>query len=107
MFEMTRNDQELFERFQQERKAYRDGVYDFTFDNAFIIYHVNLVHENTYIALNIKKGTGVRMTSTKNKIYKPEGYRKLIPYVLSAIRYTGDPKYFYCSADKIEVIERY
>lgn len=93
MFEITTANQDLFENFQKKGKAYRDGVYDFTFDNAFIVYHANLTHENTYIALNVKDGTSVRVLATKDKILKPEEYRKLVPHILDAIKYTGDMKY--------------
>lgn len=39
MFEINFNGQEILDYYKNERKAYKDGEYDFTFENRFLIYH--------------------------------------------------------------------
>lgn len=56
MFEITYNDSDILERFQDCGKAYDKGVYDFTFEGRFIIYHAPLRHMVDYIALDTHTG---------------------------------------------------
>ena len=39
MIEESKQDEQLLRTFQIEKKAYKDGIYDFTFQDRFIIYH--------------------------------------------------------------------
>lgn len=56
MFEITRNHQDAFEYYLNERKAYPGGDYDFTFEDRFLIYHAPLRHQTVYFAIDMKTG---------------------------------------------------
>ena len=60
MIEESKQDEQLLRTFQFEKKAYKDGIYDFTFHDRFIIYHFFLAGFYTYIALDKKPVTARR-----------------------------------------------
>ena len=92
MIEESKQDEQLLRTFQIEKKAYKDGIYDFTFQDRFIIYHFFLAGFYTYIALDKKTGYGSQVTKTQYMI-KPVHYKYLTPAILFSIKYTGDSKY--------------
>ncbi len=107
MFEINFNGQENLDYYKNERKAYLDGQYDFTFENRFIIYHSVLCHELHYLALDMTTGLSSEVTRRKlsNPIKKTE-YKGLTPLILSAIRYTGVSRaYNPIADDPIRVID--
>ena len=65
MFEINFNGQEILDYYKNERKAYKDGEYDFTFENRFLIYHSVLCHELHYLALDTTTGLSSEVTRRK------------------------------------------
>ena len=107
MFEITYSGSEILERFQNCGKAYDKGVYDFTFEGRYIIYHAPLRHMVDYIALDAQTGleSAIKTVKPGNLFSKPT-FRQLIPYIMNSIKYTGDRRYINKFADDpIEVID--
>lgn len=107
MFEITYSDSDILERFQNCGKAYKKGVYDFTFEERFIIYHAPLRHKVDYIALDTLTGleSSIKTMHPNNLLSKPS-YRKLLPDLMYSIKYTGDKRYINKFADNpMEVID--
>lgn len=95
MFEITYGDRAVLEQFKSAGCAYKQGVYDFTFESRYIIYHTNLRKQTDYIALN--KNTGYASTVLTQKVghlYPREAHKNLINHILYAIKYTGDRRCF-------------
>ncbi len=106
MFEITRNHQDAFEYYLNERKAYPGGDYDFTFEDRFLIYHAPLRHQTVYFAIDMKTGLSSEVCSRKNGVYMEHEFKELIPDIFRAIKYTGDRRYKNVFAtDPLEVIE--
>lgn len=94
MYEITKNDKDLFEVFKENRRAYKDGEYDFTFEDRFIVYHCYNQQDIVYIALDMHTGLSsvvVRRNNMKKVDYSE--YKSLIPQILQSIKYTGDTRY--------------
>lgn len=53
MFEITYKDKERLNEYIENRKAYQNAVYDFTFENRFLVYHCEMTNELHYIALDM------------------------------------------------------
>ena len=43
MFEITYNDADALERYEEEKRAYPGAKYDFTFEKRFLVYHANML----------------------------------------------------------------
>ena len=54
MFEITYSDNEMLENYIDAGKAYKGGIYDFTFEKRYLIYHAPLRHKIDYIAIDLK-----------------------------------------------------
>lgn len=78
MFEITKNHQDAYEYYINERMAYPGGDYDFTFEDRFLIYHAPLRHQTVYIAIDMKTGLSVEICSRKNGVYMEHEYTELI-----------------------------
>lgn len=101
MFEFTYSDNEIFENYQEMRKAYKSGVYDFTFEGRFIIYHAKLRNKVDYIAIDKKTGLASHvLTVNPGNLYNRAIYRRLIPHILYSVKYTGDIRYLDRFADE-------
>lgn len=107
MFEITYSDSETLESFKLADKAYEGGVYDFTFENKYIIYHAPMRHKVDYIALDVTTGlASCVITKNSGELYTKVSYRKLIPHILYSVKYTGDMRYLNRFADNpLEVID--
>lgn len=106
MFEITKNHQDAYEYYINERMAYPGGDYDFTFEDRFLIYHAPLRHQTVYIAIDMKTGLSVEICSRKNGVYMEHEYTELIPDIFNAIKYTGDRRYKNVfAADPLKVID--
>ena len=92
MFEITYNDKEKFARYIGKRMAYDDGIYDFTFEGRYIIYHARVMGEWHYIALDMTTGVGSVMYRGKKPLRITDKHT-VIPYICNAIKYTGDRRY--------------
>ena len=56
MFEITYNGEDILRNFIDAEKAYKDALYDFTFENKYIIYHFFVRDEARYVALDSDTG---------------------------------------------------
>ena len=92
MFETTYNDKEKLADYIGKRMAYDDGIYDFTFEGRYIIYHARVMGEWHYIALDMTTGVGSVMYRGK-KLLRIADKHKIIQYICDAIKYTGDRRY--------------
>ena len=92
MFEITYNDKEILDNFIECGKAYKQGKYDFTFEDRFIIYHTKIKKIFTYIALDTHTGLASKVIDAKTE-YTKETYITMIPEILYAIKYTGDRRH--------------
>ena len=94
MFEITYNGEEMLRNYKERRIAYKEGKYDFTFEERYLIYHCNLRNELVYLAIDIETGKGVEVQRRFAKApYKKEEYFGIIPKILKAIKYTGDSRH--------------
>lgn len=107
MFEITYSDSETLKSYILADKAYEGGVYDFTFENRYIIYHAYMRHKVDYIALDMTTGLASHiLTKNPGELYSKVSYRKLIPHILYSVKYTGDMRYLNRFADSpLEVID--
>ncbi|MBO5970538.1 MAG: ATP-dependent DNA helicase [Clostridia bacterium] len=91
MFETTRNDSKLLKELIQKNKAYPEGIYDFTFEDRFLIYHYSNQRYTRYIALDKESELASEVKCVKSgKTYNEKNYTLLIPDILYSIKYTGD-----------------
>ena len=94
MFEITYSDNDLLENYQECDKAYKKGVYDFTFEHRYLIYHAPLRNKVDYIAIDLKTGhSSAVITKKPGDLYTKASYRKLIPHIFYSVKYTGDMRY--------------
>ena len=107
MSEITYSDSETLKSYILADKAYEGGVYDFTFENRYIIYHASMRHKVDYIALDMTTGLASHILTKKpGELYTTVSYRKLIPHILYSVKYTGDMRYLNRFADNpLEVID--
>ena len=107
MFEITYNDKEILEYYKECRKAYKSGVYDFTFENRFIIYHARLRKQLEYIAIDKLTGKASHVTTRQpSNPIKDEEYKDMLRDIQYSIKYTGDQRYqTITNEDPIELIE--
>lgn len=94
MFEITRNHEPLLEQYIYDRKAYKKGIYDFTFENRFLIYHTPSPPEYVYYALDMKTGLSSEVCRKQENLYSEENYENMIPQIFKAIKYTGDHRQY-------------
>ena len=85
--------------------AYDDGIYDFTFEGRYLIYHAHVMGEWHYIALDMTTGVGSVMYRGKKPLRIADKHT-VIPYICNAIKYTGDRRYGNVMvSDPIEIID--
>ena len=111
MFEITYHDGESLKEWIDRKKVYADAVYDFTFENRFIVYHCFLLKKAIYIALDKTTGYGSEILCREpDDLYTPSEYRTMIYPILRSVKYTGDSRYlgvaYICPNDLIDVIFR-
>ena len=107
MFEITYNDEEIFENYQACQKAYKPGLYDFTFEDRFIIYHAKLRNQLDYIAIDKLTGKSSHVTRRNlDDVIEKSSYLSMIRDILYSIKYTGDMRYStIANEDPEELIE--
>lgn len=107
MFEMTYDGNEILENYIDAGKAYKGGVYDFTFENRYLIYHAPLRYKIDYIAIDLTTGYGSSViTKRPDNLYPKESYKQLIPHILYSVKYTGDKRYLSRFVDRpLDVID--
>ena len=95
MFEITYNDKEKLEKYIATRVAYLGGIYDFTFENTYIVYHWQNKDTSDYIAIDMRNGLSSNIIRVKNnRLYDENSYCKLIPYLLYSVKYNGEKRYY-------------
>lgn len=90
MFEISKTDDECFDYYLNERTAYRGGIYDFTFENRYIIYHAPLCNEIIYFAIDKKTNLSSEVIRRDDGEYAEDEYTKIFPYIYKSLRYTGE-----------------
>ena len=107
MFEITYKDKERLNEYIENRKAYQNAVYDFTFENRFLVYHCEMTNELHYIALDMETGCGSEMCRRKkNSPIPAESFNSLIPSIFQSIKYTGSVRHLNpMDVDPIELID--
>ncbi|MBO5884157.1 MAG: ATP-dependent DNA helicase [Clostridia bacterium] len=94
MFELTRNESKLFEQLIKKKKVYPEGIYDFTFENQFIVYHYSNKRYTHYITVDKETELASEVKCVRNgTIYDETNYVDLVPNLLYSIKYTGDSRY--------------
>ena len=94
MFEITYDNKEMLEAYKTLGKAHPKGVYDFTYENRYIIYHEAQRNQIDYIALDMTTGyASLVISKLPGNLYQQDSYRRLIPHILYAVKYTGDARY--------------
>ena len=92
MFEITKENEELFDELKFAERIPPDAVYDFTFEDRFLVFHHVATHENHYIAYDTTTGKG-SLICRKKTPYKNTQYGLLLKPLLFSIKYTGDHRY--------------
>lgn len=93
MYEISKSDNKLLEYYITNKNAYKGAVYDFTFENRYIIYHAPMRNEMVYIALDMQSSLSSEICTTRNYILTEAEYEQLLPRILYSIKYTGDKRY--------------
>ena len=105
MYEITYDDNEKLACYIVKRMAYDGGVYDFTFEGRYLIYHARVMGEWHYISLDMTTGVGSVMYRGKKPLRIADKHT-VIPYICNAIKYTGDRRYGgVMESDPIEIID--
>ena len=105
MYEITYEDKETLAGYIGKRMAYDGGIYDFTFEGRYLIYHARVMGEWHYIALDMTTGVGSVMYRGKKPLRITDKHT-VIPYICNAIKYTGDRRYgSVMESDPIEIID--
>lgn len=94
VYEITTGDAGRFEGEKAARRAYRDGIYVFTFEHAFFIYYYRRAaggnrHIYEYISLDATSGYSSHVCFRDEPV-SASSYDTLVPDILNSIKYTGD-----------------
>ena len=92
MFEITYNDADALERYEEEKRAYPGAKYDFTFEKRFLVYHADMLHQIIYYAIDMKTGfsSEVMRRKTGSPVKKAEYASVLMDRLMDSIKYVGD-----------------
>ena len=94
MFEITYDDSHVLQNFIDANKVYHGAIYDFTFEERFIVYHFFVKETARYIALDSMTGYGSEITRRrKEKLFDSRSYHSMTPMILNSIKYTDDKRY--------------
>ena len=66
MFEITYNDADALEHYEEEKRAYPGAKYDFTFEKRFLVYHADMLHQIIYYAIDMKTGLSSEVMRRKS-----------------------------------------
>ena len=88
MFEITYDDSHVLQNFIDANKVYHGAIYDFTFEERFIVYHFFVKETARYIALDSMTGYGSEITRRrKEKLFDSRSYHSMTPMILNSIKY--------------------
>lgn len=89
MFDIRKTDDEMLEFYENERIAFPDAEYDYTFEKRYLVYHAPIKDKTVYMAVDMKTrisyGAG---KLEKNGTYEEDG-QQLLANVLRAVKKTG------------------
>ena len=106
MFEITREHDDALDYYMNERIAYPNAEYDFTFEGRFLIYHTMRGKRATYYAIDMKTNLSSEICHRTDGVYNREAFKEMIPAILSSIKCTGDRRYIRGAfPDPIELID--
>ena len=95
MFEITYNDKEKLDDYIATNVAYSGGIYDFTFENTYIVYHWQNKDTSDYLALDMRNGRSSYILRAKNnRLYDKNSYCMMIPHLLFSVKYNGEKRYY-------------
>lgn len=86
MYEIKYNDQDVFRDLIADQKIHRNGEYDFTYENRFILYHVRKYRKLHYVAYDLLTDREYSITTTKKGAYLENTYTRLIPLIIERTR---------------------
>ncbi len=86
MYEIKYNDQDVFRNLIADQKIHRNGEYDFTYENRFILYHVRKCKKLHYIAFDLLTDREFSITTTDKNAYLENTYTRLIPLIIEQTR---------------------
>ena len=94
MYEITTADANKFEDFREKQRVNKNGVYAFSFENAFLIYYYKRAagrdhHVYDYLGLDLHTGNSSNICSSK-LILEEGKFHSLVPNILNSINYIGD-----------------
>ena len=105
MYEITHEDNEKLQEYIARRIAYEGGIYNFTFEHRYLVYHAPLMGEWNYFVIDM-------ITEYSSLAYRSKFSMKLarerdfVPYIYNAIKYTGDKRYGNnMAANPIDIID--
>ena len=91
MFEITFTDKDLLDELVKSKKAYSGAVYDFTYENRFLVYHVEIQERLAYNVIDLTTGYASRVTNRKiGDEYNPNELGRLIPLMFRSLQYLGN-----------------
>ena len=61
LFEFTYKDSHVLNKYINEKKAYTGGVYDFTYEGRYLIYHAFIQNTTAYIVIDMKTDQASRI----------------------------------------------
>lgn len=96
MFEITYNDADALERYEEEKRAYPGAKYDFTFEKRFLVYHADMLHQIIYYAIDMKTGLSSEVMRRKSgsPVKKAEYASVLMDRLMDSIKYVGDRRIY-------------
>ncbi len=86
MYEIKYNDQDVFRDLIADQKIHRNGEYDFTYENRFILYHIRKYGKLHYVAFDLLTDREYSITTTKKDDYLQNTYTRLIPLIIERTR---------------------
>ena len=92
MFEITYHTEDIFDNFKDAQMVPQTAVYDFSFEDRMIIFHLKDKNGVVYIALDTNTGKSSQVKKTATEL-NPVLHRQLIPHILNAMTYLGDRRY--------------
>lgn len=102
MFEIEIKHNDLFNDFLYRTIVHKDSVYDFTFENRYLIYHINKKTVVSYMAVDMFTNESYKITSVISaEQYNENSFHMLIPDVLRSINRSSSETYIALMGDNI------
>ncbi|MBR6573326.1 MAG: ATP-dependent DNA helicase [Clostridia bacterium] len=92
MFEITNKGMNEFHELKELGKIDHTCIYDFTFENRYLIYHYKINGAYQYVAFDKTTGLGSTVCKRKERLKKTQ-FHSMIGDILYSIKYTGDRRH--------------